>query len=271
MTNVSPEAGLGHLPVLPPVFTVQAAAPAPPLEQQALKALESALHAGQDPTGTVLVALRADLADCTFVLGPEKPLNEALNICHVMMLALNDALGAIIPPQIAVTFGWPDRIMLNGALAGGLRLYLPDGAADDPAAVPDWMVLRLTLDILGEPVADTPGYPVERTSLLHEGCVDIAPTVVIESVARHFLNWVSRWERDGMPRIREAWDGRAHGYQEQIAFKLPGGSIRGRLLGLDDDGGLMVSRNGKRKTAPLRWLLQGPSWAAGWEQTGGAA
>ena len=214
----------------------------------------------------MLVADRADLADCAFVLGPEQSLGEALKIVHVMMLAINDALGAIIPPQIAVTFGWPDRIMINGALAGGLRLSMPAGAADRPDAVPDWLVLRLTLDVMGEPTEEVPGQPVERTSLLHEGCVDVAPTVIIESVARHFLSWVNQWERDGMPRVAEAWDGRAHGYQEQISFRLPGGSIRGRLLGLDPAGGLMVSRNGKKKTAPLHWLLQGPSWAPGWER-----
>ncbi len=266
MTNVSPEAEAGGAPTLPPVFSTVMIDREDALDLRAQTLIRDMLQAGEDPTGSVLVADRADLADCAFVLGPEQALSEALNVVHVMMLAINDALGAIIPPQIAVTFGWPDRIMINGALAGGLRLSMPAGAADRPDAAPDWLVLRLTLDVLGEPTEETPGQPGERTSLLHEGCVDVAPTVIIESVARHFLSWVNNWERDGMARVAEAWDGRAHGYREQISFKLPGGSIRGRLLGLDRDGGLMVSRNGKKKTAPLRWLLQGPSWLPGWEQ-----
>ena len=78
---------------------------------------------------------------------------------------------------------------------------------------------------------------------------------------KDWLNWISKWEKDGFDPVRTAWDGRADGYQEKIAFKLPGGSIKGRLLGLDEEGGLMVSRDGKKRRAPLRWLLQGASWA----------
>ena len=265
MTNVSPEAEAGGHPSLPPVFSTVMVGRDQSLEDRTFDTIKTAYDIGDDPTGTVVVADRPDMADCAFILGPDRPLKDALNVVHVMMLALNDAVGAIIPPQIAVTFGWPDRIMINGALAGGLRLTLPQDTSDELDETPDWMVLRLTLDVLGEPIEEIPGHPVERTSLLHEGCVDIAPTVIIESVARHFLNWISRWERDGINRIREAWDGRAHGYQEQISFRMPGGGIKGRLLGLDEEGGLMVSRNGKKKTAPLRWILAGHSWAPGTE------
>lgn len=252
--------GTGQIPSLPPIFTpILAVAPASPVEVAL-----AAVAREEDATGTVVTADRADIADVAFVLGPDRPLSDALKVVHVMMVAVNDALGSIIPPQIAVTFGWPDRIMINGALAGGLRLTLPDGIGPDTTKadpVPDWMILRITIDVLGEPTEDTPGKPGQRTSLMHEGCVDVAPVLIVESIARHFLNWVSKWETDGFEPVRNAWDGRAEGFQEKVAFKLLGGSIKGRLLGLDEDGGLMVSRDGKKRRAPLRWLLNGASWA----------
>lgn len=259
MTDTPTQPGTGRLPALPPIFTPMLATPPASVLDVAL----ATIARGEDATGTVVVADRVDIADAAFILGPERPLMDALKVVHVMMVAITDALGAIIPPQIAVTFGWPDRVMINGALAGGLRMTLPEGLGPDSAKadpVPDWMILRVSLDVLGEPTDDIPGKPIERTSLLHEGCVDIAPTLVVESIARHFLNWVSKWEADGFDPIRSAWDGRAEGYQEKVAFKLPGGSIKGRLLGLDEHGGLMVSRDGKKRQAPLRWLLHGPSW-----------
>ncbi len=254
--------GTGQLPALPPLFTPQLATPPVSPLDVALALVDQE----KDATGTVVVADRVDIADMAIILAPDRPLLDALKVFHVMMVAVNDALGSIIPPQIAVTFGWPDRVMINGALAGGLRVTLPaSGEADQEDQgdqhVPDWMILRLTLDVLGEPTEEIPGKPVERTSLMHEGCVDVAPTLIVESVARHFLSWVSKWEKDGFGAVQNAWDGRADGFQEQIAFNLPGGVIKGRLLGLDEDGGLMVSRNGKKRQAPLRWLLKGPSWS----------
>ena len=264
MTDAPITPGTGQVPSLPPIFTpILATPPVSPLDLAL-----AATGREEDPTGTVVMADRVDIADAAFVLGPDRPLLDALKVVHVMMVALNDALGSIIPPQIAVTFGWPDRIMINGALAGGIRVTLPDGIGPDSAKsdpVPDWMILRVTLDVLGEPTADIPGRPVERTSLMHEGCVDVAPTLIVESIARHFLSWISKWETAGFDPVVSAWDGRADGYQEKVAFKLPGGIIKGRLLGLDEDGGLMVSRDGKKRRAPLRWLLSGPSWIdAGW-------
>ena len=43
--------------------------------------------------------------------------------------------------------------------------------------------------------------------------------------------------------------------------KSTGGAIKGRLLDIDDTGGIKVSRKGKHKTAPLTWMLAGPSWS----------
>ncbi|WP_425405358.1 biotin/lipoate--protein ligase family protein [Hwanghaeella sp.] len=259
MTDAANKPGTGQVPALPPIFTPILAGPT----ESPLDLALAAVDREEDATGTVVVADRADIADAAFILGPDRPLMDALKVVHVMMVSVNDALGSIIPPQIAITFGWPDRIMINGALAGGLRLTLPEEIGPDSAKadpVPDWMILRVTIDVLGEPTSDALGKPVERTSLMHEGCVDVAPTLIVESIARHFLSWVSKWETDGFDPVRNAWDGRAEGYQEKVAFKLPAGSIKGRLLGLDEDGGLMVSRDGKKRRAPLRWLLQGASW-----------
>lgn len=259
MTDTSFTPGTGQLPSLPPIFTPMLAAP--PVSP--LDIALAAVSTGEDVTGTVVIADRVDIADAAFILGPERPLLDALKVAHVMMVAVNDALGAIIPPQIAITFGWPDRIMINGALAGGLRLTLPDSIGPDTAKedpVPDWMILRVTVDVLGEPTEDSDEKPGRRTSLMHEGCVDVAPTLIVESIARHFLSWVSKWETEGFAPVRNAWDGRAEGLKEKVSLKLPGGVIKGRLLGLNEDGGLIVSRDGKKRQAPLRWLLHGESW-----------
>ena len=178
MTDNPNMPGTGQVPSLPPIFTpVLAVPPVSPVDVAL-----AAVGKTEDATGLVVMGDRGDIADAAFVLGPERPLADALKVVHVMMVAVNDALGSIIPPQIAVTFGWPDRIMINGALGGWIAgLTLPDGIgpesvpSSDP--VPDWMILRLTHRRLWANRRRThPGKPVERTSLMHEGCVDVAPT-----------------------------------------------------------------------------------------------
>ncbi len=210
-----------------------------------------------DATGAVVQAMRPDRLDCALVLNPEVALGDALRIVPTAFVALNDALGSIIPPQIAITYGWPDRIMVNHALAGGFSIAGPDNAETD--AVIDWLAIRIVLDILGGPDHEKQA-PGEQTSLAHEGCVDISPKDIVESFSRHFLSWVNRWQDIGFEPIRENATGRLEGLEERIDFRLPGGRIKGRLLDLDSQAGIVVSRDGKRRVAPIKWIMKGQGW-----------
>lgn len=241
-------------PSLPPLFTFRPvpAACDPVAEAAAIAAT------GGDETGLLLLSTRVDRLDCALVFNPERPVAEALKAVAVAGVALNDALGSIIPPQIAVTFGWPDRIMLNHALVGGFRMAFPEGYAED--AVPDWSVLGLTIDIQSDPIAAGAAVGT-RTSLKHEDIVDVGPVLMIESFTRHLLAWINRWETQGFDMIRHAWIGRADGFEQPIEFTLPGGAIKGRLIDIDDAGGIKVTRRGKHKSAPLTWMLAGASWS----------
>lgn len=211
-----------------------------------------------DATGAVVQAMRSDRLDCAIVLNPEVPLTDALKVLPTAFVALNDALGSIIPPQIAVNWGWPDRIMINHALAGGFSIAAPENA--DPDQIAEWSAIRIVLDILGTP---DPGQNRlgEQTSLSYEGCVEIGPRDIIESFTRHFLSWINRWQDAGFEPIRENASGRLEGLEDRIDFRLPGGRIKGRLLELDSHSGLVVSRNGKRRVAPVKWALKGQGWS----------
>ncbi|MEQ9488169.1 MAG: biotin/lipoate--protein ligase family protein [Alphaproteobacteria bacterium] len=241
-------------PSLPPAFSFY------PVDGDAdpLLAAREIARGDIDATGAVVQAMRTDRLDCAIILNPEVALGDALNVVPTAFVALNDALGSIIPPQIAITYGWPDRIMINHALAGGFSLAAPEGA--DADTVVDWLALRIVLDVLGRPDQDrqTPG---ERTSLVHEGCVDVSPKDIVESFTRHMLSWINRWQDSGFEAIRENASARLEGLEERIDFHLPGGRIKGRLMDLNPQAGIVVSRDGKRRIAPIKWMLKGQGWA----------
>ncbi len=241
---------------LPPLFTgrpVDAGVDVPSVAREAAEAGGGA--------GTLVYAVRPDLCECALALEPEQPLRGSLAVAYLTMLAVNDALGSTLPAQIGVGFGWPDRIMVNGALAGGITLT---SATDSLEQVPDWMVAHFVIDVMGDPSRDDPGSVRERTSLMDEGSGPFSVGELIESFARYFLSWVNRWQDQGFEPVKACWEGRADGRDAHIDLTLPGGRIAGEWTGLSQTGDLIVRIDeGAWKSAPIAWILKGPSWKLG--------
>ena len=61
---------------------------------------------------------------------------------------------------------------------------------------------------------------------------------LLEIFARHFLNWVNRWQDDGFDPIRTMWLRHAPGHGEKIELELGGERLSGTFGGIDDDGAL---------------------------------
>lgn len=94
--------------------------------------------AGRDGAGTLVWVRRFDLAEFAVVLEPEEPLAQARRAFCLGMEALARSLSALAPPQMAVSFDWPDGIRVDGVLVGGARLAWPEDAPEEQA--PDWMI-----------------------------------------------------------------------------------------------------------------------------------
>jgi biotin-(acetyl-CoA carboxylase) ligase len=213
---------------------------------------------GADP-GTFVWAPREDVADCAVVLAPEEALDAALRAAYATMVAAGDALGALIPPKVPVAFGWPDRILVNGAMAGGIVLIAPKGAVAD--AVPDWMVAGLTLARTAA-TDNEPGSDPSRTSLAAEGCGDLTVAEILEAFARHFLFWINRWQEDGFAPLQAAWLERAAGYGAQNAdMEIAGPWAGRRLLSMEADGSVRFAEDSREIRRPLADILAGPTWS----------
>jgi BirA family biotin operon repressor/biotin-[acetyl-CoA-carboxylase] ligase len=212
---------------------------------------------GADPA-TLLWSLRNDRVDCAVVLGPEKPLAESLLVSYVMSNATGDALGVLLPPIVAVTFGWPDRIVVNGAIAGGIRVVA--ASTESAQDVPAWMVAGLTLALQPES-DDAPGLDPDRTTLRDEGCAEVETSHIIESFSRHLLYWMDRWEEEGFGPVKDSWLARAANYGSNEAMERGGAWSKRKLLWLDADGGAEYAEDGAETTTTLADALQRPSWS----------
>lgn len=220
------------LPSLPPAFHLVA------LEHE-VSAFERAVRAaprGVDD-GTLYWADRMDRLDLAVVVEPEAPATTSLEALYVLTVAVGDALGALLPPVVPVAFAWPNDLILAGAKVGRVRAVLAPVA--DPAAVPPWLVLGLSLNV--GPLGDDPGLLPDRTSLYDEGAGDVTVAQLVEGVSRHLLQWTSRWLDEGLAPVRSAWNARCFHLGEEASLTLADDAIAGRINGLDRHGAFVVT------------------------------
>ncbi|WGW05546.1 biotin/lipoate--protein ligase family protein [Tropicibacter oceani] len=199
--------------------------------------------------GLVLYRLDATSLEAALVFAPEVPLARAMAMLPLCGVGFQNALGALAPPEVAVHLEWNGAIRVNGARCGQLRVMASD---PDPQAVPDWLVVALSVTLL--PKGDAPGLTPDETSLFAEGCADVAPPRLLEAWARHTLNWITRWEVEGAQALHAEWRGLAHGMGEEITQ----GDHSGTFLGVDEDFGILIRAKDTTQLIPLTTQLEAP-------------
>ena len=174
------------------------------------------------------------------LLAPETPLSQAISVSFAASLGLNDALGALAPPEVAVHLEWPDRLRVNGALCGRFRAA---ASTTDPGTEPDWLVVGVEVQVLpGGPTA--PGDHPNETCLHEEGCGAVTAPDLIEAWARHMMNWLHIYLTDGFEPLHREWLVKAHGREE------------GTFIGLDEHGGLILKDGDRTRILPLTQMLE---------------
>jgi biotin-(acetyl-CoA carboxylase) ligase len=228
-------------PIFPPLMQGMNAAGVDPFEA----ACAEAEH-GCD-AGTIVFDAAPDRLRAAIVLAPEVPLADASAMLPLTGVALQNALGALGPSELAVHLCWDGPIRVNGALCGGLR-----GATDTrhTDAEPGWLVTGFELVFARPNMAG--GESPDETDLMSEGCGDLAPVALLESWSRHLLNWISRWEDDGMAPLHAEWSGLAHGIGQDGTFM----GKSGHVLGLDEKLGLLLRTDGQTMLLPVTDLLE---------------
>ncbi|MGI9418945.1 MAG: biotin/lipoate--protein ligase family protein [Geminicoccaceae bacterium] len=197
--------------------------------------------------GTLIWSARQDVFECAVVLAPENSLEESLPVLLAASLGLGDALGALIPPVIAVTFGWPDRVDVNGGTVGKIRLLVAE--TPNPTAVPDWLVIGFSLANAGHwRDGGQAGHQV--TTLAEEGCqIDLLD--LLESFSRHFLAWINRWQGDGVQPLQQAWMSRTLDVGKPVRIDVAGRPREGTFKGLNEQCGLELVDRGRHYVIPL--------------------
>ncbi|WP_299818127.1 biotin/lipoate--protein ligase family protein [uncultured Jannaschia sp.] len=204
--------------------------------------------AADDPRAAAVAAARAgcdggtifwragDALEAAVVFAPDVPLDRAMQMLPLCAVALRDALGAIGPSELPVHLAWDGRLLVNG---GGAGRVTPVAEARGTDAVPDWLLVHVTLQFLPSGATET--------ALWQEGCGEVTADALLESWARHLMHRLAEWEDD--PRA-------LHAEREAAAWEVEAKDAT--YLGLDERFGRLRRAGGATRLDPLTDLLELP-------------
>lgn len=187
--------------------------------------------------GLITHAITADTLSAALVLAPEVPLGKAMVMLPTLGIGLQNALGVLAPPEVAVLLSWDGYILVNGARCGRFRVAASEGEPTEP---PGWLVVGFTLQLIPQD-PETPGLTPDQTSLYDEGCSEVLPPLLLEAWARHSLLWINRWDDEGVKPLHAEWEGLVVKLGDAVDFTLPGGErVQGTFIGVDEDFGMLL-------------------------------
>ena len=220
-------------PLLPPILT-----PIPVVKDVDVFAKAIAV-AGKSETGTVLYSENPEYVEVAIILSPEVPKIKCNQMLYIMMVASGDAIGALAPPEVAVTYAFPGFIFLNRGEAGLVKIEV--APSNDDQSIPDWMVVGLKLRLNNNIEINENEIHADITSLADEGGGYVSRTRAIESLSRHFLAWISQWEDEGFKPVTEVWNKR----REETKVITLKNDQQVSWVGLDENGLAIVKSNAK--------------------------
>lgn len=170
------------------------------------------------------------------VLRPDEPAAIAAQLGVVGAVALGSAVAEHVLPLTELHFRWPNDLLLRQGKVGSIQLRWRGSGS----GALDWLVLGVNVNVTAPP--SMLGF--DAASVQVDGGCAVTAAQLLVSFARQFLVWVDRWVNEGFDPVRKAWLQRAVGVGEAFEIAAAGKRHSGRLLGIADDGGLLLGRGG---------------------------
>ena len=171
----------------------------------------------------------------SLILRPDCAPGEASQLSFLAAIALGEAVGAVAPPMVEVTFKWPNDVLFNSRKGAGILLESrakPEGGLEH-------VILGIGANVQCHREDTDAAYPA--TSLRFEGCPpQISEVALLEAFARSFLSWANTWLEDGFAPVRRAWLAHAISLGKQIEVRLPKETLTGTFEALSETGVLQL-------------------------------
>ncbi|MAF47303.1 MAG: biotin--[acetyl-CoA-carboxylase] ligase [Rhodospirillales bacterium] len=171
---------------------------------------------------------------CSLILRPDCPARDAAGIGFVAPLAALEALTGL-SEGLDPSLKWPNDILVGGEKIGGILLE-----SSIRGERVEWLVVGLGLNLASHP--DGTEFPA--TSLKSASGAEVEPEAALAAFCACFEAWYRRWRNEGFAPVRAAWLEKSHAPGDQLRVRRPDGERTGNFHGLDEDGALLLERDG---------------------------
>jgi BirA family transcriptional regulator, biotin operon repressor / biotin---[acetyl-CoA-carboxylase] ligase len=167
---------------------------------------------------------------------------QAPQLAFVAALALRDAVALeanALAPQL--NFKWPNDLLLNGRKCAGI-LIEGEATPNTEGGKCFIVVIGIGVNCSSHPSAGDGSIGFPATDLAAHGAT-ITPEQLLARLSATMCRRLAQWDRSrGFAAIRGDWLTHACGIGEPIAVRAGDAEIKGRFVGLDHSGRLVLDR-----------------------------
>ncbi len=182
----------------------------------------------------------------TYLTYSDISLSNAPQLSLVSCVALGQELLTWIPSTEALTYKWPNDLLLNGKKVGGLLLE----ALPNPELKKTCFLIGFGLNIKSYPQGTR--YPA--TSLEHEG-IFLSMDDIMRPLVTSLKSYINKWEEAGFDFIHDIWMKRAAYFNQKISLEVGGKIQEGIFQGINNDGSMLLETSDRTQIIAVGEIL----------------
>ncbi len=195
----------------------------------------------QAPPGTSLLL--------SVLLRPTVPLDRLSTLPLAAAVAVAEAIDGVMGEGPSVRLKWPNDLWLDEQKVGGILLVARSAAHGLPRAI---LGVGVNVNV------DPQDLPPAATSLSASTGMSVDREVLLNAVLHHLDAAYGAWQVDAGASATAAWTRRAALVGEAVTVEVSGRQRRGVMLGIDDDGALLLDGEGEVERIVSGDVVRGP-------------
>lgn len=174
----------------------------------------------------------------SLLLRPLWPLSQITRLTIVSSLAVAEAVETLCGKKVQIK--WPNDVFMGGKKLGGILTEVQA----DPEAI-RFAIVGIGLNVTQECRNFTPALSEIATSLKNETGQDYRRADLLVEI----LSTLQKLYRQPFSKVSQAWSERCFSLGQTISVQTPAGRQTGQAVGLDENGALLLRKEGGRVIA----------------------
>jgi BirA family biotin operon repressor/biotin-[acetyl-CoA-carboxylase] ligase len=170
------------------------------------------------------------------LLRPSCKADKAGQMAFVTAVALSDAIDEVIEDGHVKTLKWPNDVLIDGKKVSGILL---ESKLDKHGRI-DYLIVGTGVNIFAPPEGAVGLDAIKKERI----AINTFRDLYLEKLLARYISWQDK----GFAEIRHTWLKQAHGLGQDMKIRLPEITYHGVFEGIDDNGTLIATVDGEKRT-----------------------